>query len=98
MEGGTRSRRERIVILFDEPTSSLDARRTAEVLAVMSDLAADGLTMVVVITHAMASARKAAEHVHVFREGRVVESGPPERVLEDPREPVTREFLRIAAH
>jgi polar amino acid transport system ATP-binding protein len=84
------------VMLFDEPTSSLDPRMTAEVLAVMSDLAADGLTMVVV-THAMAFARRAAKHVHVFHEGRVVESGPPERVLEDPREPVTREFLRIAA-
>jgi ABC-type microcin C transport system duplicated ATPase subunit YejF len=35
--------------------------------------------------------------VHVFHEGRVVESGPPERVLEDPREPVTREFLRLSA-
>jgi polar amino acid transport system ATP-binding protein len=84
------------VILFDEPTSSLDPRMTAEVLAVMSDLAAEGLTMVVV-THAMAFARKAAKHVHVFHEGRVVESGPPERVLEDPHEAVTREFLRIAA-
>jgi polar amino acid transport system ATP-binding protein len=81
------------VILFDEPTSSLDPRMTAEVLAVMSDLAADGLTMVVV-THAMAFARRAAKHVHVFHEGRVVESGPPEQVFEAPREPVTREFLR----
>jgi len=84
------------VILFDEPTSSLDPRRTAEVLAVMTDLAADGQTMVVV-THAMTFARRAAKHVHVFHEGRVVESGPPEQVLEDPREPSTREFLRLTA-
>ena len=84
------------VILFDEPTSALDPRMTGEVLAVMSDLAADGLTMVVV-THAMAFARKAARHVHVFHEGRVVESGPPEQVLEDPRQAVTREFLRLSA-
>jgi polar amino acid transport system ATP-binding protein len=84
------------VILFDEPTSSLDPRMTAEVLAVMSDLAAEGQTMVVV-THAMAFARKAAKHVHVFHEGRVLESGPPEQVFEDPREPVTREFLRLSA-
>ena len=84
------------VILFDEPTSALDPRMTAEVLAVMSDLAKEGQTMVVV-THAMAFARRAAKHVHVFHEGRVVESGPPERVLEDPAEPVTREFLRLSA-
>ncbi|MBK7642796.1 MAG: hypothetical protein IPJ19_07035 [Planctomycetes bacterium] len=44
----------------------------------------------------MAFARKAARHVHVFHEGRVVESGPPEQVLEDPRERVTREFLELA--
>jgi polar amino acid transport system ATP-binding protein len=83
------------VILFDEPTSSLDPRRTAEVLAVMTDLAAEGQTMVVV-THAMVFARQAAKHVHVFHEGRVVESGPPEQVLEDPHEPATREFLRLS--
>jgi polar amino acid transport system ATP-binding protein len=80
------------VMLFDEPTSALDPRMTREVLAVMSDLARDGLTMVVV-THAMSFARRCATNVHVFHEGRVVESGPPERVLEEPREAVTREFL-----
>ena len=84
------------VILFDEPTSSLDPRMTGEVLAVMTDLAAEGLTMVVV-THAMAFARKAATHVHVFHEGRVLESGPPGQVLEAPREAVTREFLKLSA-
>ncbi len=84
------------VILFDEPTSSLDPRMTEEVLAVLGDLAADGLTMLVV-THAMGFARRAARQVHVFHEGRVVESGPPEQVLEDPHQVVTREFLRLAA-
>ena len=83
------------VMLFDEPTSSLDPRMTGEVLAVMSDLARDGLTMLVV-THAMEFARRAATRVHVFHEGRVLESGPPAQVLEDPREPVTREFLRLS--
>jgi ABC-type polar amino acid transport system ATPase subunit len=83
------------VILFDEPTSSLDPRRTAEVLSVMTDLAAEGQTMVVV-THAMTFARKAAKHVHVFHEGRVIESGPPEQVLEAPHNPTTREFLRLS--
>jgi ABC-type polar amino acid transport system ATPase subunit len=83
------------VVLFDEPTSALDPRMTDEVLSVMADLAAGGQTMVVV-THAMAFARRAANKVHVFHEGRVLESGPPEQVLEAPREQVTREFLRLA--
>jgi polar amino acid transport system ATP-binding protein len=83
------------VVLFDEPTSALDPRMTGEVLSVMSDLAADGLTMVVV-THAMAFARRAANVVHVFHAGRVLESGPPAQVFDDPREPITREFLKMS--
>ena len=69
-------------ILFDEPTSALDPRMTAEVLAVMSDLAGDGLTMIVV-THAMQFARRVAHTVHVFGEGRVIESGPPAQIFDD---------------
>lgn len=79
-------------ILFDEPTSALDPRMTGEVLAVMSDLARDGLTMIVV-THAMRFARQVAHTVHVFGDGRVVESGTPEQVLEDPRHQATRRLL-----
>jgi ABC-type polar amino acid transport system ATPase subunit len=79
-------------ILFDEPTSALDPRMTAEVLAVMADLAGDGLTMVVV-THAMPFARNVAQTVHVLYEGRIIESGPPAQVFGDPREPATRELL-----
>ncbi len=79
-------------ILFDEPTSALDPRMTAEVLSVMSDLAHDGQTMIVV-THAMAFARQVARTVHVFGGGRIVESGPSEQVFEDPREDATRQFL-----
>jgi ABC-type polar amino acid transport system ATPase subunit len=79
-------------ILFDEPTSALDPRMASEVLAVLTDLARDGLTMVVV-THAMSFARRAARRVHVFHEGRVIESGPPEQVLDDPREPATKALL-----
>jgi ABC-type polar amino acid transport system ATPase subunit len=84
------------VILFDEPTSALDPRMTGEVLSVMADLASEGLTMIVV-THAMAFARRAANRVHVFHEGKVLESGPPEQLFENPREAVTRQFLKIAA-
>jgi len=83
------------VMLFDEPTSALDPRMTGEVLSVMSDLATDGLTMVVV-THAMGFARRAATRVHVFQEGRVLESGPPEQIFECPKEPGTRAFLEAA--
>ncbi len=83
------------VILFDEPTSALDPRMTDEVLAVMNDLAAAGQTMVVV-THAMSFARRAGSSIHVFCDGQVVETGPPGEVLENPRQPITRTFLRLA--
>jgi polar amino acid transport system ATP-binding protein len=80
-------------MLFDEPTSALDPRMTAEVLAVMADLAASGQTMIVV-THAMNFARRAAKTVHVFHEGTVAESGPPGQIFDAPQQPATREFLR----
>lgn len=80
-------------MLFDEPTSSLDPRMTAEVLEVMADLAASGQTMIVV-THAMSFARRAAKTVHVFHEGTVAESGPPEQIFNAPQQAATREFLR----
>lgn len=79
-------------ILFDEPTSALDPRMTAEVLDVMTDLAHGGLTMVVV-THAMSFARQVAHTVHVFGEGHVVESGPPDQIFADPQTETTRHFL-----
>ena len=79
-------------ILFDEPTSALDPRMTAEVLAVISDLAGDGLTMIVV-THAMQFARRVAHTVHVFDEGRVIESGPPAQIFDDPHHDATRKLL-----
>ena len=65
---------------------------TAEVLEVMADLAATGQTMIVV-THAMNFARRAAKTVHVFHEGNIAESGPPEQIFEAPQTPVTRRFL-----
>jgi polar amino acid transport system ATP-binding protein len=79
-------------ILFDEPTSALDPRMTVEVLAVMSDLAGDGLTMIAV-THAMHFARRVAHTVHVFGDGRVIESGPPGQIFEELREEATRMLL-----
>ena len=83
-------------ILFDEPTSALDPRTTAEVISVMTDLAASGQRMIVV-THAMSFARTVAHRVHILHAGRIAESGPPEQIFEDPREAITREFLSEAA-
>ncbi len=80
------------VMLFDEPTSALDPRMTTEVLAVMTDLAGDGLTMVVV-THAMHFARRVSQTVHVFGEGRIIESGPPAQIFDEPSQEATRTLL-----
>jgi ABC-type polar amino acid transport system ATPase subunit len=82
-------------ILFDEPTSALDPRMTGEVLSVISDLARDGQTMVIV-THAIRFARAVAHTVHVLGEGRVIESGPPDQVLDQPAEEATRLLLAQA--
>jgi ABC-type polar amino acid transport system ATPase subunit len=83
-------------ILFDEPTSALDPRTTAEVISVMTDLAASGQRMIVV-THAMSFARTVAHQIHILHAGRIAESGPPEQIFGDPKEAVTREFLAEAA-
>jgi len=83
-------------ILFDEPTSALDPRMTAEVLAVMTDLAGDGLTMVVV-THAMHFARRVGRTVHVFGDGQIIESGPPSQIFDDPHQEATRSLLSAVA-
>ena len=82
-------------ILFDEPTSALDPRMANEVLAVITNLARDGQTMIVV-THAMGFARQVAHTVHVMAEGRVVESGPPQQVFEAPAHEATQRFLAQA--
>ena len=84
------------IIYFDEPTSALDPELIGEVLAVMRDLAASGMTMLVV-THEMRFARDVSTRV-VFREGgRVVEQGPSRAFFEAPREDRTKAFLRTIA-
>jgi glutamine transport system ATP-binding protein len=80
------------LLLFDEPTSALDPELVGEVLAVMRDLAREGRTMLVA-THEMGFAREAASRVVFLDDGRVLEEGPPEQVLENPREERTRAFL-----
>ena len=81
------------LMLFDEPTSALDPELGVEVLAVMRELAHSGMTMVVV-THEMAFAAEAADRIVFMADGRVLESGPPEELLGEPREPRTRRFLQ----
>jgi ABC-type polar amino acid transport system ATPase subunit len=80
------------VLLFDEPTSSLDPESTGEVLLVMRELAATGITMVLV-THELAFAREVADHVVFVDRGRIAEEGPPTQVLINPQSARTREFL-----
>jgi polar amino acid transport system ATP-binding protein len=80
------------VMLFDEPTSALDPEVGAEVLSVMKELAADGMTMIVV-THEMAFARDVSNRIVVMVDGSIVEEGDPARVLTTPEHPRTRQFL-----
>jgi polar amino acid transport system ATP-binding protein len=75
-------------MLFDEPTSALDPETTGEVLAVMKELAAEDMTMIVV-THDMGFAREAADRAVVMTAGRIVEQGPPSQVLDRPGHPGT---------
>ena len=80
------------VLLFDEPTSALDPEMVGEVLAVMRDLAQQGMTMLVV-THEMAFARDVSNHVVYMADGVIVEEGEPRQLFENPQNPRTREFL-----
>jgi polar amino acid transport system ATP-binding protein len=80
------------LMLFDEPTSALDPEVTGEVLAVMEELAHEGMTMIVV-THEMGFARVAADRVAMMDDGRIIEQGPPEHFFLEPREERTRQFL-----
>ena len=81
------------LLLLDEITSALDPELIAEVLNVIRELAAEGMTMVIA-THEMGFARDIASRIVFLDEGRILEEGPPERIFSDPREPRTREFLQ----
>jgi len=80
------------VMLFDEPTSALDPELVGEVLNVMRDLAATGMTMIVV-THELGFAREVASDVVFMDKGEIVEQGPPQQVLVAPQQPRTRDFI-----
>jgi ABC-type polar amino acid transport system ATPase subunit len=86
------------VMLFDEPTSALDPEMIREVLDVMRDLAAEGMTMLVV-THEMGFAREVADRVVFMADGAIVEQNTSAAFFDNPREERTREFLsRIIKH
>ena len=80
------------IMLFDEPTSALDPEMVGEVLQVMKQLAADGMTMVIV-THEMGFAREVADRVLFMDGGYIVEQGTPQEVLLNPKDPRTIDFL-----
>ncbi len=80
------------IMLFDEPTSALDPEMVGEVLQVMKDLAAEGMTMAIV-THEMGFAREVSDRVLFMDGGYIVEEGTPQEVLLNPREPRTIDFL-----
>lgn len=80
------------VILFDEPTSALDPELVGEVLNTIKNVAQTGITMIVV-THEIAFAKEVATRVIFMEGGKVVEQGPPEEILVNPKEPRTQQFL-----
>ena len=80
------------VMLFDEPTSALDPEMVGDVLSVMKNLAKDGMTMVIV-THEMGFAKEVADRVIFMADGKIVESGEPKALFDNPKEVRTQEFL-----
>jgi general L-amino acid transport system ATP-binding protein len=85
------------IMLFDEPTSAIDPEMSKEVLDVMIELAADGMTMIVV-THEMAFARRVAHRLIFMDEGRIIEGNAPEEIFRHPQHERTRRFLRQIIH
>jgi polar amino acid transport system ATP-binding protein len=80
------------VMLFDEPTSALDPELVGDVLEVMRDMKAAGMTMLVV-SHEMSFAREAADRVIFMDNGSIIEEGPPEKIFTAPTSPRTKSFL-----
>ncbi len=81
------------VMLFDEPTSALDPEMVGEVLAVMKDLAKEGMTMICV-THEMGFAREVADRVIFMYDGQIEEVGTPDEIFNSPKSPKTQQFLK----
>ncbi len=86
------------IMLFDEPTSALDPEMVGEVLAVMKDLAQEGMTMVVV-THEMGFAREVGDRILFMDQGQIVEQGTPDEVFGNPKNERTKSFLsKVLSH
>jgi ABC-type polar amino acid transport system ATPase subunit len=86
------------VVLFDEPTASLDPEMVNEVLQTMESLAGEGMTMMIV-THEMGFARRAADRVVFMADGAIVEQAPPAEFFDDPRSARAKDFLsKILTH
>jgi ABC-type histidine transport system ATPase subunit len=83
------------VILFDEPTSALDPEWVSEVLAVMTEIAKEGITMVVV-SHEMRFVRDVSTRVILLDDGMILEDGMPQQVFENPKKERTKQFLQQA--
>ena len=81
------------IMLFDEPTSALDPELVGEVLAVMRDLANNGMTMICV-THEMGFAREVADRVVFMADGMILEDGDPKELFENPKHEKTKNFLK----
>lgn len=82
------------VMLFDEVTSALDPELVGDVLEVLRDLARSGEMTMVLVTHEMGFASEMADRVLMFDEGRIIEEGPPKKILKDPQHERTRSFLK----
>jgi polar amino acid transport system ATP-binding protein len=81
-------------MLFDEITSALDPELVGGILAILRDLSNRRFMTMLIVTHEMNFAERSSDRVLFFDEGRILEDGPPEQVLKNPREQRTRDFLR----
>ncbi len=87
------------IMLFDEVTSALDPELVGEVLTVLRDIAGEGNTTMMLVTHEMSFAKEVADRLIMFDDGQVVESGPPAQVLDDPTQDRTKAFHgAVAGH
>lgn len=85
------------IMLFDEPTSALDPELISEVLDVMTSLAQEGMTMIV-ITHEMGFAQKVADKIVFMDKGEIIEIGKPAEIIVNPKHERTREFMSKLLH
>ena len=86
------------IMLWDEPTASLDPILVGEVIEVMEDLVSEGRTTMVIVTHELFFARRAADRIVFMDHGKIVEVGPPEAVLESPQSEIGQKYRSLLRH